>query len=72
MLSVRVELDFDDEAKVWWVSACDVPGVRIEAPSLDTMMARLPGAVADMLEDQQGHVPPFEVLAQARAVAAAA
>jgi predicted RNase H-like HicB family nuclease len=72
MLSVRVELDFDTEAKVWWVSACDVPGVRIEAASLDMMMARLPGAVADMLEDQHGQAPPFEVLAQARAAATAA
>jgi hypothetical protein len=70
MRTVRVELDFDDEAKVWWVSACDVPGVRIA--SLDVMMARLPGAVADMLEDQSGAVEPFEVLAQARAAAYAA
>lgn len=72
MRTVRVELDFDDQAKVWWVSACDVPGVRIEAASLDVMMARLPGAVADMLEDQSGAVEPFEVLAQARAAAYAA
>ncbi len=52
MRTVQVELDFDEEANVWWVSACDVQGVRIEAASFDVMMARLPGAVEDMLDNE--------------------
>ena len=72
MRTIRVELDFDAAAAVWWVSASDVPGVRIEAPSLDRMISRLPAVIFDILQETDGGSEPFELVTQVRTIADAA
>lgn len=40
----------DDEAGVWVVTSDDVPGLAIEAPSLDGLFQRLSVVVPELLE----------------------
>lgn len=49
---IVVKAAFDAEAGVWFTESSDVHGLRFEAPTLDALVARLPGAVQDLLEDQ--------------------
>lgn len=48
--SITVNVVFDAEAKVWWVESSDLPGLHIEADTIEEMRAALPGAVQDLLE----------------------
>jgi hypothetical protein len=41
----------DDEASVWFVESSDVPGLNLEADSLDSLIDMLPGAVLDLIEE---------------------
>jgi predicted RNase H-like HicB family nuclease len=50
MRQINATLAFDDEARVWWVEACDVGGVRLEADTIDALIERLPNAIADIWE----------------------
>ena len=45
-----VKLAFDAEAGVWFVESSDVPGLNLEAPSMDELCGRIPGAIVDLLE----------------------
>ena len=40
----------DQEAGVWFVESSDVPGLNLEADSLDALADQLPGAILDLLE----------------------
>jgi hypothetical protein len=65
---IVVKAAFDAEAGVWFTESSDVHGLRLEAPTLDALVARLPGAVHDLLEDQSdsaGLDIPIEVIAHA-------
>jgi hypothetical protein len=59
---------YDPEAGVWYIESSDVHGLRIEAPTLDALVERIPGAVRDLLEDGEegfeGDIP-IEVIAHA-------
>lgn len=46
-----VHADWDDEAKMWFVSESNVPGLVTEAPSLEAMLAKLEIMVPEMLEE---------------------
>ncbi|WP_372426236.1 DUF1902 domain-containing protein [Salinarimonas chemoclinalis] len=48
---VLVKAVFDDEADVWYVEHSSLPGLAAEATSLDALIARLPGMVADLIEE---------------------
>jgi hypothetical protein len=48
---VVVKAVFDPEAEVWFTESSDVPGLRIEGSSVDDLMAKLPGAVVDLLQE---------------------
>ena len=65
---IIVKATYDSDAEVWYTETNDVHGLRIEAPTLDALIERLPGAVRDLLEDDDG-VPggdiPIEVIAHA-------
>jgi predicted RNase H-like HicB family nuclease len=45
-----VLLNWDDEAYVWLASSEDVPGLALEAGSLDALMERVKYAVPDLLD----------------------
>ena len=48
---INVELAFDSEAHVWYVKRSDVLGLRIEADTVDALIARIPDALRDLLGD---------------------
>lgn len=48
---VLIKAAFDDEADVWYVEHSSLPGLAAEASSLDALIARLPGMVADLIEE---------------------
>jgi len=59
----------DPEAGVWFVESSDVPGLNLEAGSVEELAELLPGALADLLEaagafDGEGY--DVELLAHAR------
>lgn len=65
---IVVKAAFDPEAGVWYTESSDVHGLRIEAPTLDALVERVPGAVQDLLEEdgQSGDLDiPIEVIAHA-------
>ncbi len=65
---IVVKAAFDPEVGVWYTESSDVYGLRIEAPTLDALVARVPGAVQDLLEDEgesAGLDIPIEVIAHA-------
>ena len=51
---IVVKAAYDLEAAVWYTESSDVYGLRIEAPTLDALVERVPGAVLDLLECE-GH-----------------
>ncbi|MFZ5654150.1 MAG: DUF1902 domain-containing protein [Pseudomonadota bacterium] len=60
----------DQEAGVWFVESSDVPGLNLEADSLETLAAKLPGAILDLLEaggglGDDGYDVPVELIAHA-------
>ncbi|MBV8593829.1 MAG: DUF1902 domain-containing protein [Caulobacteraceae bacterium] len=63
-----VKAQYDPEAGVWYTESSDVHGLRIEAASLEALVARIPGAVRDLLEDDDDLGDwdiPIEVIAHA-------
>ena len=48
---ISVEAAFDEEAGVWFVKSSDLHGVNAEAPTLDTLVAKLPDVILDLLDD---------------------
>lgn len=58
----------DAEAGVWFVEASDVPGLNLEADTLEALADMLPGAVLDLLEARgefDGQDVPIELIAHA-------
>jgi hypothetical protein len=51
-MHVTVSANHDPDAQVWWVEETTLPGLRLEADSLDRLVERLPDAVLDLLETQ--------------------
>jgi Domain of unknown function (DUF1902) len=48
--TIVVDATWDPEALVWVATSEDIPLVT-EAPSIDALMAKLPGLLQDLLED---------------------
>jgi len=65
---IVVRVAWDAEAGVWWVEDSDLPGLNLEAESLEALRDRLPGAIEDLLE-AAGHTGdrdvPVEIIAHA-------
>jgi hypothetical protein len=65
---IVVKAAYDPEAGVWYTESADVHGLRIEAATLDALIERIPGAVKDLLEDDDSFGDsdiPIEVIAHA-------
>ena len=45
---IVVKATFDDEAGVWFAQSADLPGLWIEADSVEALTAKLPGAILDL------------------------
>jgi len=52
-----IRAEYDPEAKVWWTSECDVPGLVTEADTLDQLASKLEYLVAEMVEENAAFLP---------------
>jgi hypothetical protein len=61
----------DAEASVWFVESSGLPGLHVEAESLEALADKLPGAILDLLEaggdlERDGdYEVPIELIAHA-------
>jgi hypothetical protein len=64
---IVVKAAFDADAGVWFVEdSGDLHGLNLEAPSLEALVAKLPDAVADLLQGSGIDEAPIEIIAHAR------
>jgi len=61
MSVIVVKAAFDPEAKVWFVEYSDVPGLNLEAETLEGLQTKIPIALQDLLEDADGEGAPFDI-----------
>ncbi len=67
-----IHVAWDDEAKAWYVQDSDVPGLCIEAATLERMAERLAEIIPELLEANGVHPAndvPFELLAARHGIA---
>lgn len=69
--TLLIRATWDAAAGVWFTESDDLPGLALEADTLERLMERLPGAILDLMEagdeSATGEVP-FEVVARQSAV----
>jgi len=65
---ITVNAAWDPDAGVWWIEESNLPGLRLEAETLEALCDKIPGAVADLLEDKvsEAFEVPIEIIAQTR------
>ena len=61
-VKLKICVEWDDEARVWYVSESDVPGLAAEAASLDELTRKLLVMVPELIElnglpDREDEVP---------------
>lgn len=65
MRTIRIDARWDPEASVWVAESADIALVT-EAPTVDALVAKLPGMLQDLLEDRAAagaeHEVPFELI----------
>lgn len=52
-----IRAEYDPEAKVWWTSDSDVPGLVTEAETLEKLAERLEYLVAEMVVENAAFLP---------------
>ena len=50
---VKIIVDYDSEAKVWFVKTSDLLGVHAEGETLEQLCSKLPAVVNDLIENNQ-------------------
>jgi Domain of unknown function (DUF1902) len=50
MRTIRISAEYDPEAGVWFAESDDIPLVT-EAETIEALQAKLPGMIADLIED---------------------
>ncbi|MDP9413794.1 MAG: DUF1902 domain-containing protein [Pseudomonadota bacterium] len=45
-----IRADYDPEAKVWWVSESDLPGLNADAETLEALAAKAGAMLPDLLD----------------------
>lgn len=50
---IVVRAAWDAEAAVWFVEESDIAGLNAEAPTLEELRDKLPGLIADLIEDNE-------------------
>ena len=53
-MKITVKAALDPEVHVWYVAESSLPGLNIEAESFDALIAKLPGAIQDLIEAGDG------------------
>ena len=70
MMLVVVKVAYDTEARVWYVESSDLPGLNVEAATVETLHEQLSLAVADLIEasGEEGDFDvPIEIIAHSSA-----
>lgn len=49
-MTIMIRAFFDEEAKVWVATSNDIDGLAIEANTVEELLDRVPGALADLVE----------------------
>ncbi len=49
-LTARINMNWDEEAKVWIATSDDVPGLVLESGSFDALVERVKIAIPEMME----------------------
>ena len=49
---IVVKAALDSEARVWFVEECDLPGLNLEADTLENLVEKLPAAILDLLDEE--------------------
>jgi hypothetical protein len=57
----RIQADWDPEAKVWTATSADVPGLVVEADTLDALVDEAKLLIPDLLELNCGLRGPMDV-----------
>ena len=73
MMEIRAE--WDDEARVWYATSDDVPGLVTEAPTIEALIERLRAIIPELMELNLGIVGQrfeFRVTAERTMIAKAA
>lgn len=67
MSLIVVRATWDSQAEVWVAESEDVPGLVTEAESIEVLLRKLPGIIADLLYDDSGRdvTIPIELIASA-------
>jgi predicted RNase H-like HicB family nuclease len=58
----------DEEAGVWFIESSDMPGLNVEADTLEELIEKIPAAIQDLVEEGGGEYSgdlPVEVVAHA-------
>jgi len=61
-LPITVRAVWDPEAEVWYVESSSLPGLNLEAETIDGLREKLPGAIEDLLEGARGQEVEFELI----------
>ncbi len=61
---ITVKAAWDPEAEVWYTEYSDLPGLNLEAESIDALRQKLPGAIEDLLENAAGREVRYELITQ--------
>jgi hypothetical protein len=48
---IVVRVAYDVEADVWFIQSSDLPGLAGEAQTADALIDRIPGMIADLIEE---------------------
>ena len=70
MMLVVVKVAYDTEARVWYVESSDLPGLNVEAATVETLHEQLSLSVADLIEasGEEGDFDiPIEIIAHSSA-----
>jgi len=62
-MTLTVKAAWDPEARVWYTEESSLPGLNLEAETLDELRNALPGAIEDLLEGDGKREVSFELIA---------
>jgi len=51
--TISVKVEWDAEAQVWYTRETSLPGLNLEADTLDGLLDKLPGAIVDLLHEAE-------------------
>ncbi len=56
MRTIRISAEYDPKASVWVAESADIPLLITEADTVEALLAKLPGMISDLIEDDSRDV----------------